>query len=156
MPVWAREHWLLSVISSEPCIPQSAGSEACEADDKRLAAARAIYEIAPVVPSMVVVREPERHIYGRKHGSCPLAGFWAALALADRCVAAYKEGEARVAAAENEEIVIPLPSGARVKLVTVVLHTGDELPHRFSPVRDGVLVTVPDAAGPVRYVKLVF
>jgi hypothetical protein len=155
-PVWAREHWLLSVISGAPLVPRPAGPKGGEANGRRLAAARAVYEIAPAVPSMSVVRDPERNLYGRKHASGALAGFWAALALTECCVATYRDGEARIAAAENEEIVVPLPPGARVRSVTAVLHAGEERPHRFSPAGDGILVTVPDAAGPVKYVKVVF
>ena len=154
----AREHWMVAVTYGKPGIAHiewfDSSAAFTPADAGRLAAAWAVYALAPVHPSMRVIVEPQRGLFGRKYAFGQLPGFWAALALSRRCVVTYAHQEARVAATEDHEVVVPLPPRATVKTVTGMLHGGGEQPHRFSPGPEGVLVTVPDAAGPVRYVRI--
>ena len=163
-PEKAREHWMLSVAYGKPGTyhiewfdglgeKQNTAKVLAESDLRRLAAAWAVYALAPVHPSMRVFIDPEQELYGRKYAFGNLPGFWAALALSRRCVATYAHKEARVAATDNHEVVVPLPPRITVKSVSAVLHTGEEKPHRFSAGPDGVCITVPDASGSIRYVR---
>lgn len=70
------------------------------------------------------------------------------------CRAVYSDGCVEVASTENEEVVVPLPSGVTVSSVVAVLHSGEERAHRHSPGPDGVLVMVPACSGPVRCVRM--
>jgi hypothetical protein len=67
---------------------------------------------------------------------------------------ALREGEARVAAPEDAEVIVPVPPGAADLRVTAVRHDGTEALHRWSPDPHGCLVFVPDGGGPVAWIRL--
>jgi hypothetical protein len=96
----------------------------------------------------------------RKHGAGPLAGWYAALALHQRCFVTYSATEARVAASQERRVSVPLPPGARLKSVRAIPHEGRAYAYEHTAsAADGqttVSLWVPDSGETVMYIRIAY
>ena len=74
---------------------------------------------------------PDSYEAYRRRTTGPLAGWYAALALAPKAVVSYSETQALVGSAEDRLAWVPLPPGAKLGSVTRVLHDGAEEPYDY-------------------------
>ena len=130
-------------------------------DYRRIRAGVQTYLNAPVRRSdtcRVNYREPDALEIWRKHGTGPLTGWYAALALDKRAFVTYSNTEARIAASRERRVIIPLPPKSKLGKVEAVPHEGAPVAHPFEQVqqdgRPAVRLWVPDGGGEVMYVRI--
>jgi hypothetical protein len=81
---------------------------------------------------------PDREaIQRRKHGSGPLAGFYAGLAIGKRTFVTFSEAEARIATSVTRTVTFPFPQGAVISRVEMVPHEGDPEPWDYELISRG-------------------
>ena len=132
-----------------------------EKDYHRIRAGIAVYENAPLRMEdkcRVNYKGLEQPELWRKHGTGPLKGWYAALALHKRCFVTYSESEARVGASQERHVTVPLPPGAHVLAVEAVPHEGQAYAYDYeNTCQDGepaLGLWVPDSGESIMYIRL--
>jgi len=152
-PAW----WMTSPVFAVPTLYHAGvfdgGKKMTDADYRRLAAAWQVYANAPVQPDMEIVVEPETDTFFRRYTKGPMKGRYSAIGFQRRCFATFSADCARVTAARETEINLPVPK--RPKKLAAVHHDGTRQKMKVAAGK-AMNLTVPDAASDVKYLELTF
>ena len=150
--------WFVSPVYAVPDVYHATrfdGGEAIEeADYRRLAAAWQVYLNAPISPDMEIVVSPETETFHRKYTKGPLEGRYSAISFQRCCLATFSEKCARVAAAQNVSITLPVP--LKPLKLEAVHHDGRREELELKQTNLEVQLDVLDAASHVKYLELTF
>lgn len=108
----------------------------------------------------ICVRKPshkhETPTVWRKRTVGKLKGWYAALALGRRTFVTYSETEARIATTETRTVRVPLPPGAKVKVVDMIPHKGRKTKWAAKLDGDQVVMKVNDCGGKALYYRITY
>jgi len=103
-------------------------------------------------------REPNDLEVWRKRTQGPLAGWYAAIALHKRAFVTYSQTEARICASQERRVTVPLPPGAKLKLVQAKPHDGQPFDYKYELTQQlgqpAIRLWVPDSGGQVMYISV--